>query len=72
MTITRVLDFARLHLHDRTPGPHLCHDAARSPHVHCWPIVALAEKELGRAIPEGHHSVCVPDHDDSDDLDDEV
>jgi len=47
-------------LHDRTPGPHLCHDAARSPHVHCWPIVALAEKELGRAIPEGHHSVCVP------------
>ena len=47
-------------LHYGTPGPHLCHDTSRTPHVHRWTIVALPKQKLWRPIPKGDHSVGVP------------
>ena len=47
-------------LHDGGPGPHLGHDAARPPHVHCRPIVPLTQQQLRGPVPEGDHPVGVP------------
>ena len=47
-------------LHDGTPGPHLSHDAAGSPHVNWGTVVPLAKEQFGRTIPERDHAVRVP------------
>ena len=47
-------------LHDGTPGPHLGHDAAGSPHVNWGTVVPLAKEQLWRTIPQRDHAVRVP------------
>ena len=48
------------HLHDGTARPHFGHDAAGAPHVDGRAVVALAEQQLGRPVPERHDAVRVP------------
>ena len=46
-------------LHDGIACPHLRHDATRAPLVNGCPIIPVAQKQLWRSVPQGHHSVCV-------------
>ena len=41
------------------PTHHLVDDAADRPHVDCARVARLAEQDLGRAVPEGHHLVRI-------------
>ena len=61
-SILTIEELTRLfaNLHDGTPGPHLSHDAAGSPHVNWGTVVPLAKEQFGRTIPERDHAVRVP------------
>ena len=61
-SILTIEELTRLfaNLHDGTPGPHLGHDAAGSPHVNWGTVVPLAKEQFGRTIPERDHAVRVP------------
>ena len=39
------------YLHYWTPGPHLCHHAASSPHINGGAVVPLTKQQLWRTIP---------------------
>ena len=49
----------RVALHDGRSGPHFCHYATRAPEVDGRAVIPLSQEQLGRAVPEGYHTVGV-------------